>query len=278
MAKRLEGKVAIVTGGASGLGQAIAGLFAAEGASVVIGDVDTERGPQVAAELESRGAGVVFVEADVTKAAHHQRLVDTAVARFGGLHIQVNNAGIGAGAPIADLVEELWDAVVAVNLKGVFLGTKYAFPALVRSGGGVILNMASLAGLIASPGFAAYGASKAAVIHLTKITALEGAPFQIRANAICPIWVETPLVRAYLNEFPDPAAAREAMRAAIPLGRLGTPDDVAQTALFLASDAAAFLSGVAIPVDGGTLAGAAGNMQARTRTLASTFEGSGAAQ
>jgi NAD(P)-dependent dehydrogenase (short-subunit alcohol dehydrogenase family) len=266
LANQLDGKVAIVTGGASGIGKAIAARYAAEGAAVVVADLNAEDGSAVASEIVADGGKAVFQQTDVTRAADCERAVATALDRFGRLNIMVNSAGIGAGAPVAELEEVVWDAVLGVNLKGVFLGTKYAFPALARSGGGLILNLASIAGLVASPGFAAYGASKAGVIQLTKVTALEGASFQIRANALCPTWVDTPLVERYLQQMPDPAAAQRAMTEAIPLGRLGTTDDVAGAALYLASDAAAFISGVALPIDGAMIAGAAGNLPARRRT------------
>jgi NAD(P)-dependent dehydrogenase (short-subunit alcohol dehydrogenase family) len=255
MAKRLEGRAAIVTGSASGLGKAMATLFAAEGAAVVIADVNRDGGPQVVSDIEQAGGRAHFVETDVSRATDCARVVGQAVAQFGRLDIMVNNAGTGALGSVAELPEEDWDRVLAVNLKGVFLGSKYAFPAIARSGGGVILNTASVAGLMAAPGFAAYGASKAGVIHLTKITALEGAPFNIRANALCPIWIETPMVEAYVAQFPDQEAARKAMAAGVPLGRIGAPSDVAEAALYLVSDAAAFITGVAFPIDGGCTAG-----------------------
>jgi NAD(P)-dependent dehydrogenase (short-subunit alcohol dehydrogenase family) len=265
MVRKLEGKVAIVTGGASGLGQAIAERFAAEGAGVLIADIDAERGQQVAAGIVQAGGQALSVRTDVTQAEDCERLVAHAVTQHGRLDIMVNNAGIGGGAAIAELPEALWDAILAVNLKGVFLGSKYAFRALARGGGGVILNMASVAGMTAAPGFAAYGAAKAGVIHLTKITALEGAEFNIRVNALCPVWIETPMVQAYLRQIQDPDLARREMISGIPLGRMGSPSDVAEAALFLASEAAAFITGVAFPIDGGTVAGARGSAADRRR-------------
>lgn len=255
MAQRLEGKVAIVTGGASGLGKAMATLFAAEGTSVVVADIDDELGPQVAADIERQGGRAFFAFTDVTRSSDLEAVVDKAVSQFGKLDIMVNNAGIGGVGPLTDLTEEAWDIVMAVNLKGVFLGTKYAFPALIANGGGVILNTASVAGLTPAPNFAPYGVAKAGVIQLTKITALEGAPHNIRANALCPVWVETPMVQAFIEMSGNPEAARAYLRASVPLGRIGTPDDVAQAALYLASDAASFITGVAFPIDGGTSTG-----------------------
>jgi NAD(P)-dependent dehydrogenase (short-subunit alcohol dehydrogenase family) len=265
MAKRLEGKVALVTGGASGLGKAMATRFAAEGAAVVIADIHEEGGTQVVAEIERTGGSARFVETDVSRAEDCERVVGQAIAQFGQLDIMVNNAGTGVIGSVAELPEADWDRVLAVNLKGVFLGSKYAFPVMARGGGGVILNTASAAGMIAHPGFAAYGASKAAVIHLTRITAMEGAAFNIRANALCPIWIETPMVEAYVAQFPDQEAARRAMAAGVPLGRIGAPADVAEAALYLVSDSAAFITGVAFPIDGGATAGVAPRRDSGTR-------------
>ncbi len=266
MADLLEGKVAIVTGGASGIGRAIAALYASEGAAVVIADIDVEGGAAAAEESKAAGGQAVFVETNVTRSADCARVVSVAVEQYGKLNVMVNSAGIGAGAPVAELEEATWDAVLAVNLKGVFLGTKYAFPALARSGGGLILNLASIAGMVASPGFAAYGAAKAGVIQLTKVTALEGAALKVRANALCPTWVDTPLVHRYLQQMPDAEAAQRAMIEAVPMGRMATTADVAGAALYLASDAAAFITGISVPIDGGMTAGAAGNLPARRRS------------
>lgn len=262
MAKRLEGRSGIITGGASGIGKAIAMRFAAEGAAIVVADIHEKRGAEIVAEIEKTGGRAVFANVDVRRSEDCERVVALAVARFGKLDIMVNNAGIGRGAAIAELLEEDWDAVLAVNLKGVYLGSKFAFRAMARNGG-VILNMASVAGIIAAPGFAAYGAAKAGVIHLTKITALEGAAFNIRANALCPTWIDTPLLEAALQRHPDLVAGKQEMAAGIPLGRIGQPEDVASAALYLASDDAAFITGVAFPVDGGTTVGAFGSAPRR---------------
>jgi NAD(P)-dependent dehydrogenase (short-subunit alcohol dehydrogenase family) len=228
--------------------------FAEEGAAVVVGDIDEAGGERVVAAIAAAGGRARFVTTDVSQAAACARLVESAVAEFGRLDVMVNNAGVGSVAPIAELEEAEWDRILTVDLKGVFLGAKYAFPALVTCGGGVILNMASVAGQVAAPGFGAYGVAKAGVIHLTRVLALEGAPYGIRANALCPTWCDTPLVRSYLDEDPQPHAARLRLEESIPLGRLGAPEDVASAALYLASDEAAFVTGVTLEVDGGVTA------------------------
>jgi NAD(P)-dependent dehydrogenase (short-subunit alcohol dehydrogenase family) len=253
--RRLDGRVAIVTGGASGLGEAIARRFAGEGAAVVVADIDEAGGARVVEEIAAAGGSARFVATDVRRAASCASVVEAARAAFGRLDVMVNNAGIGSLAPIAELEEEEWDRILAVDLKGVFLGARYAFPALAANGGGVILNMASVAGMVAAPGFGAYGTAKAGVIYLTRVLALEGAPHGIRANALCPTWCDTPMIQDNLAAGPDPRAARRRLEKSIPLGRLATPADVANAAVYLASDEAAFITGIALEVDGGMTAG-----------------------
>jgi NAD(P)-dependent dehydrogenase (short-subunit alcohol dehydrogenase family) len=245
---RLDGRVAIVTGGASGIGRATAERFAFEGASVLIADVHAEMG-----ETAAPGSEVVFLRADVTDSGDCARMVAEAERRWGGLDILVNSAGIGEGAAIIDLEEEAWDRVLNVNLKGVYRCCKAALPALVRRGGGAIVNVSSLAGMVVSEGMGAYAASKGGVIQFTKVLALEGAHHRVRANALCPVWADTPMLERYLEQAGRPAETRRAMETRIPLGRLARPEDVAAAALFLASDEASFITGVALPVDGGTL-------------------------
>src|SRR5205085_4246553 len=261
MGHRLEARVALITGAASGIGREIALRFAAEGAHVVAADIDVAGGAATAVEGVARGGQCVFLELDVTRREAWHRVVEAAVEKFGRLDILVNNAGIGGEGRIEELREEMWDQILSVNLKGVFLGTQAAFPKL--SPGGVVLNIGSVAGMTATPGFGAYGASKAAVIHLTKITAIEGAPRNIRANVLCPVWTETPMLDGYVQNKRDPEAVRGILEQAIPLGRFGSPADVAHAALFLASDEASFITGVVFPVDGGILAGAARRSRGR---------------
>jgi NAD(P)-dependent dehydrogenase (short-subunit alcohol dehydrogenase family) len=249
---RLAGRVAVVTGGARGIGASICRLFAAEGAAVVVADRDAEAAEACAKEVATH-AGSLALQVDVASAAEVEALVAATIERFGRLDIMVNNAGIAAGGPLAEIEEDVWARVLAVNLSGVFFGCKYAWPHLGRTGGSIV-NMASVGGSAALPGFAAYGASKAGVIQLTRVAAVEGAPLGIRANAVCPTWTETPMLEESLARRRDPESVRERLRAGIPLGRFGAPSDVASAALYLASDEAGFVTGVALPVDGGSLA------------------------
>ena len=257
---RLAGKVAIVTGGGSGLGRAMATRFAHEGAAVLVADINEAGGvatvTQIAANLGADERDrVAFLTVNVADEADCAAAVEDAVARWGRLDVMVANAGIGAPGSIANLALDAWERVIQVNLTGVFLCAKYAFRAMRKNpepAGGVILATASVAGLEGTPGLGAYGPSKAAVIQLVKTVALEGARFNIRANALCPVWTQTPMVDAFAAgaRSADPLEAKERLRATVPLGRLGQPEDVANAALYLASDEASFISGVAFPVDG----------------------------
>jgi len=252
MAGELAGKVAIVTGGASGIGQATAELIVEEGANVVIADVDTDGGEEVAAKL---GDAAAFQHTDVSSADDIQALVDFTVERFGGLHVMVNNAGI-AGSPRRFLNDDLrdFDRVLAVNLRGVMLGTQRAGRHMVDNGGGAIVNTTSIAGINAGAGFTTYRAAKAAVIHFTKSVAIELAEHAIRVNCIAPAHIETP-INSSLYEV------SEIVRLMQPLQRQGRPRDVAEAALYLVSDRAAQVTGVVLPVDGGTTAGLPASQQ-----------------
>lgn len=249
---QLNGKIAIVTGGGSGLGRAMALRFAHDGARVIAADLN-EAGAQETARLATeQGASadqVVASALDVTNEQACSALVDATLAEHGKLDVMVANAGIGTFGPIAKLSLADWQRVLDVNLTGVFLCAKYAFRAMQEAGGGVILATASVAGLEGTPNLGAYGPAKAGVIQLVKTIALEGARHNIRANALCPVWTTTPLVDALVANNPE--RGMERLRRMVPLGRLGQPEDVASVAAYLASDEASFISGIAMPIDGG---------------------------
>ena len=247
---RLEGKVALISGGGRGMGAAEARLFAAEGAKVVFGDLLEAEGQQVEAEIAEAGGEAVFVHLDVTSEADWQRAVDTAVERFGGLHILVNNAGIFDGGNVEAQTVEGWDRTMDINAKGVFLGTKAAIPAMRESGSGSIVNISSVAGIIGSLGTTAYNASKGAVRLLTKSTAIQYAAEGIRCNSVHPGPIDTNMIR---EAFPDDDV-REARIGLVPLGRMGDMSDVANGVLFLASDEASYMTGSELVIDGGATA------------------------
>jgi NAD(P)-dependent dehydrogenase (short-subunit alcohol dehydrogenase family) len=246
MAKQLEGKVAIVTGGAGGLGRATVERFVAEGARVVVADLDAAAAEALASEL---GVAAIAMGTDVADADQIQAAVDLAVERFGGLHVMVNNAGVG-GAFKSFLADDFadFDRVMAVNILGVMVGSQRAARHMAEHGGGSIVNITSIGGINAGPGVMAYRATKAAVIHVTKSIAVELARKNIRVNCIAPAHIPT-AINAGLDQ-------RVLVRAMQPLQRLGSPDDVAEAVLFLASDRAAQITGIVMPVDGGTTAGA----------------------
>lgn len=243
----LQGKVAIVTGGASGIGRATAGRFVEQGASVVVADLDGEATERAAAELGEQAVGL---RVDVTDAEANAAAVERAEAVFGRLDLLSCNAGLtGFPVPALDADPEEFSAIFDVNVKGVWLGVRAAVPAMRRTGGGAITITGSVMGERTRPGFGAYASSKAAANHLARTLALELAP-DIRVNCLAPVATDTPMLPKFLGTG-DPEAARERFVAGIPLARLADADDVADAAVFLASDAAAFLTGVVLPVDGG---------------------------
>ena len=245
---RLSGKVAIITGAGSGIGAATARRFVLEGAKVVVVDI-TGAEEKIAGEL---GEHAVAVHADVANSSDVRSMIDAAVSRFDRLDILVNNAGIeGEQAPTADCTEENFDRVVAVNLRGVFLGMKYGIPAMIASGGGSIINTASVAGLVGFAGIPAYCASKGGVIQLSKTAALEYAGQKIRVNAVCPGVIWTPMIDRLTGGTEEGRAAIVALE---PVGRMGSAEEIADLILYLASDESAFVTGAAIPIDGGFVA------------------------
>lgn len=247
---KLSEKTAIVTGGGSGIGRAAALRFAKEGAKVVVADIDSIEGEETANYIREHEGSSIFVKTDVADPEQIKRLIETTTSTFGGLHIMFNNAGVGnLEVRSVDLSVEEWDRVVDINLKGVFLGIKYAVPALIKSGGGSIINTSSLLGLKGQKFVSAYNASKAGVVVLTQNAALEYGKYHIRVNAIAPGVIDTKIIDNWKqNERKWPIISR-----ANALGRIGTPEEVANAVLFLASDEASFITGATLPVDGGGL-------------------------
>lgn len=251
----LAGKAALVTGGASGIGRATAILFAREGANVAVMDLDDDAGKGVVAEASSGHTKSILVQGDVSSASDCSRAVKTVADEFGGIDILFNNAGIIHRASVVDLTEEVWDRTMAVNVRSVFLMSKYVVPIMVRGGGGVIINTASGWGLTGGKRAAAYCASKGAVVQLTKAMALDHGEQNIRVNCICPGDTDTPMLRREAEQLGEPIERFLAEGAKRPLPRLGLPEDVARAVLYLASDAASFVTGASLVVDGGGLAG-----------------------
>jgi len=249
-----DGKVAIVTGGALGIGAAAAVAFAREGAKVVIADIDAEAAAITVSRMSGRGR---FAKADAGRSADCKRVVDDTVAAFGGVDILFNNVGIQpreSYASVVDLPEELWDKILEVNLKSRFLMAKFAIPHMRRRGGGVIVNNASVQGLQSMPGVPAYAASKGGDLALTRQLALDFAKDNIRVLAICPGSIDTPLVRRAIAPGTDVEQALKGFGAYHPLGRIGSAAEVANVVLFLASNRASFMTGESVVVDGGMMA------------------------
>jgi NAD(P)-dependent dehydrogenase (short-subunit alcohol dehydrogenase family) len=262
---RLEGKVSIITGGASGIGLATSLLFSKEGAKTVIADLDIRRGQKALNVIRSEGGDAVTIQCDVSKSEDVEKMVNATVEMYGRLDVLVNNAGIYFTNPVEDATEEEWDKTLAVNLKGVFLCTKHAVQAMRKHGGGAIINIASIAGMIGYRDSAAYDASKGGVIALTKSVAIDCARqgYNIRVNAICPgdirsnpeSGIRSHLTDSCLSENPEEQKRQiDGYIRQHPIGRMGLPEDIAKAALFLATDDAAFITGIAMPVDGGRVA------------------------
>lgn len=237
---RFQGKSVIVTGGASGIGEATVQLFSAEGASVVIADV-SPKGEEIAQQVNQNGGSAIFIQTDVSKANQAERLIQEAVNQYGRLDILHNNAGVLVVGDVTTISETDWDRSINVNLKGVYLVSKYAIPAMIQTDGGVIINTASTAGLSGGSGYAVYSASKAGIILLTQCTALDFASKNIRVNAICPGPTATSMI---ISSDPDRRQTElDRWAKELPIGRAGQPEDIAKAVAYLASDDAAFVTG-----------------------------------
>jgi NAD(P)-dependent dehydrogenase (short-subunit alcohol dehydrogenase family) len=250
---RLEGKVAVITGGGSGMGRVASELFASEGARVVVADGSDEPGEATVQAIDAAGFDAAYVRADVSKPADAEAMIASAVERFGRLDILYNNAGVmlADDGSVADTSEDIWDRTLAINVKGVALGCKYGVPAMIASGGGSVINVASfVAWMGAATSQTAYTASKGAVLSMTREIAVEYARRGVRCNALCPGPIDTPLLAELLS---DPAR-RQRRLVHIPMGRLGRAEELARAALFLASDDSSFMTGASLIVDGGITA------------------------
>jgi len=244
---RLRDKIAIITGGASGIGRACAILFAGEGARVVVGDIDAAGGQETIRLIRDAGHTAKFVATDVTAAGDAQRLVRETMEVFGAVHVAVFNAGIIRYGTVVDTPEEVWDRVIDVNLKGIFLSAKYVIPAMIVSGGGSIVNTSSAAGLVGAANQCAYDAAKAGVVNLSRQMALDYASANIRVNCLVPGGIDTPMSRAFIAE--RHVRLEDVARNWGALKRFGTAEEVAHAALFLASDEASFITGAPLVVD-----------------------------
>jgi NAD(P)-dependent dehydrogenase (short-subunit alcohol dehydrogenase family) len=248
---RLDNKVALISGGARGQGAVEAQMFVREGARVVFGDILDALGRQVEAEIRAQGGEATYVHLDVTNARHWQDAVALAESKYGSLHVLVNNAGISIPGSIEEYTEDDWERIMAVNMKGVFLGTKYALPAMRRAGGGSIINISSGAGIAPAPGTsAAYAATKGGVRLFTKATAVQYASNNIRCNSVHPGPIDTPMIRGPQRSD----AWVHTLVERVPLGRLGTSEDIAYGVLYLASDESSFVTGSELVIDGGRTA------------------------
>jgi len=251
---RLSGKVALITGGGTGIGRAIALAFARDGASVAVAGRRLDKLKAVAREIDQQGGAALALECDVTRAKDAERVVRETAKKFGTLNVLVNNAGTLSVSTVDSISDEDWDRVMTVNVKGPFLMSRAALKEFRKAGGGAIVNIGSVLGLVAMKDRAAYCASKGGVTMLTKAMALDHAHENVRVNCICPSIVETELVKGLFDDSEQGKRLRQSRMGTIPLGRFGKPRDVAELAVFLASEESSWLTGTAIPLDGGLTA------------------------
>lgn len=248
--QELDGKVALITGAGSGIGRAIAVLFAREGAKVVVADISDNDGKQTVALIKRERGDAIFVHGDVSQSVSVKGMVETTVKKYGRLNVLVNNAGIESTGSVTEITEEAWDKVIDINLKGTFLCSKHSAPRIVENGG-VIINIASVLGLIGSKGEAAYCASKGGIVALTRAMALDFAFQGIRVNCICPGSVLTPTFKRVMNALGNYESSLARNMEKIPLKRVAEPEEIAQAALYLASDRSSYITGSALVIDGG---------------------------
>jgi dihydroanticapsin dehydrogenase len=250
---QLEGKLAIITGAATGIGRATAQLFAQEGAKVVIADVNEDDAQTTVNAINGENGSAWFVPADVSRAEDTEALMRDAAELMGGIDVIFNNAGAQRSGPVTDFEEAEWDLLMSVNPKSCFLGAKHGVPYLRERGGGSIVNMSSIAGLKGGPGMTAYSASKGAVVAFTKALAAELAPDNIRVNCVCPGWIDTPFNQPAIEFMGGREEQEEMVQQTVPLQRQGTPEEIAPGILYLASDASSYMTGKELVIDGGLL-------------------------
>ncbi len=248
---QLQGKRAIITGAATGIGAVTARMFAQEGAGVVVADINEDAGQRTVEEIRERGGEARFVRTDVTKESDVEALIKQGAEALGGLDVLFNNAGAQRSGPITEFDQEQWDLLMAVNPRSCFFGVKHAVPVLRRAGGGSIINMASLAAVKGGAGLTAYSASKGAIVAFTKALAPELAPDNIRVNAVCPGWIDTPFNQPAIDFMGGREEQERIVEQIVPMGRQGTPEEIAPIVVYLASDGSSYMTGQALVIDGG---------------------------
>lgn len=248
---QLEGKKAIITGAATGIGAVTARLFAQEGAAVVVADINEDNGQRTVEEIRSQGGTAHFLRTDVTKESEVEALIRQGTEALGGLDALFNNAGAQRSGAITEFEQDQWDLLMAVNPRSCFFGVKHAVPVLREQGGGSIINMASLAAVKGGAGLTAYSASKGAIVAFTKALAPELAPYGIRINSVCPGWIDTPFNRPAIDFMGGPEEQERIVKQIVPMGRQGRPEEIAPIVVYLASDGSSYMTGQALVVDGG---------------------------
>ena len=251
MARRLQRKVALVTGAGQGIGQAIARKMAVEGAVVSVAEINRGKGEGTVQQLKSAGHEACFVPTDITREDDVRNAIETTVERYGGLDVLVNNAGKNFYYDATSMTEDEWDSAMDVDVKGAWFCCKHAIPAMVTGGGGSVVNIASIHARLTIEGMFPYAAAKSAMVGMTRSLALDWAPKNIRVNAVCPGWVRTGLVQEWFDQQPDPEAAEASVLQVHPLGRIGRPEEIANLVAFVASDESSFMTGAELYVDGG---------------------------